>query len=383
MGAKRRVKQKALANIVANNLKRVDPKPILKKTTPKSNKTESKALLKKANENKKLKAKNVGFSDKQNDDDASKPLISFTKPTKENSIKTILARKRKSDVAEPKKSLSSIFKSSNSTNTNLLKNSLGTDNSNDKFVNKKAKIESSEKKSEVNDSKEVQLLQNNIDKNKSDNRFINKNKKTESFGNKFNKQNTESFGNKFNKQNTVSFDKDSRPNRNIKKDKFDRNKDSKKEFKEGHVHRGKISSLFGNNPTVPNIGQRFVKPVNEKVFSAEKFSELGIHAYAVSNLEQNMSITTMTTVQKKAIPVILSGSDVLVRSQTGSGKTLTYGIPIIEKLQSIKPNLQRSDGLKALIVVPTRELALQTYECFLKLIKVSFLIQKNYKKSIS
>ena len=84
-----------------------------------------------------------------------------------------------------------------------------------------------------------------------------------------------------------------------------------------------------------------------------------------------MQITKMTTVQQKSIPEILAGKDVLVRSQTGSGKTLAYALPIIESLQKVRPKLSRSSGLKALIIVPTRELALQTYECFLKLIKVS------------
>ncbi|XP_014223293.1 probable ATP-dependent RNA helicase DDX31 [Trichogramma pretiosum] len=136
-----------------------------------------------------------------------------------------------------------------------------------------------------------------------------------------------------------------------------------------HSKSGKISSLFGNNPIVPHIGQRFVRPIDEKVFTAEKFSDLNIHPHAVANLEQNFKITKMTTVQKKAIPVIMSGKDVLIRSQTGSGKTLAYALPIIEKLQSVRPKLHRKCGIKALVIVPTRELAQQTYNCFLKLVK--------------
>lgn len=132
---------------------------------------------------------------------------------------------------------------------------------------------------------------------------------------------------------------------------------------------GKISSLFGNNPDVPNIGQRLVKPVSESVFTKKNFDDLDIHPFMISNLKQNMQITNMTTVQQKAIPQILSGKDILVRSQTGSGKTLTYALPIVEFLHKIRPKLMRDSGLKALIIVPTRELALQTYECFLKLIK--------------
>lgn len=135
-----------------------------------------------------------------------------------------------------------------------------------------------------------------------------------------------------------------------------------------------MSSLFGHNPEVPNIGQRLVKPIEEKVFSASKFSDLGLHPFIVSNLEQNLNITTVTTVQKKAIPEIMTGRDVLIRSQTGSGKTLTYALPIIQSLQEIRPKITRSTGLIALIIVPTRELALQSYECFLKLVKVCFVV---------
>lgn len=84
-----------------------------------------------------------------------------------------------------------------------------------------------------------------------------------------------------------------------------------------------------------------------------------------------MSITKMTIVQQKAMPQIFSGKDVLIRSQTGSGKTLAYALPIVEFLHKVRPKLNRNSGLRALTVVPTRELALQTYECFLKLTKVS------------
>lgn len=79
----------------------------------------------------------------------------------------------------------------------------------------------------------------------------------------------------------------------------------------------------------------------------------------------------MTMVQRKAIPQILSSRDILIRSQTGSGKTLAYALPIVELLHKIRPKLSRNSGLSALVVVPTRELALQTYECFVKLVKVS------------
>lgn len=91
----------------------------------------------------------------------------------------------------------------------------------------------------------------------------------------------------------------------------------------------------------------------------------------VSNLDQNLGLHKLTTVQQKALPVVLSGKDALIRSQTGSGKTLVYALPIVEALQAVRPKISRADGVQAIVVVPTRELALQTYEWFIKLVKVS------------
>ncbi|XP_063831577.1 probable ATP-dependent RNA helicase CG8611 [Ostrinia nubilalis] len=130
-----------------------------------------------------------------------------------------------------------------------------------------------------------------------------------------------------------------------------------------------ISSLFKNNPDVPKIGQRAVKPLTEKVFAGRTFADLDIHPHSVANLQQNLGLNELMTVQQKAIPVILQGRDVLIRSQTGSGKTLAYALPLIEGLQAIRPKINRHDGIRAVVVVPTRELAVQTYELFVKLVK--------------
>ncbi|RVE43265.1 hypothetical protein evm_012095 [Chilo suppressalis] len=130
-----------------------------------------------------------------------------------------------------------------------------------------------------------------------------------------------------------------------------------------------ISSLFKNNPDVPKIGQKAVKPLVEKVFAGTTFADLDIHPHSVANLQQNLSLKELMTVQQKAVPVILQGRDVLIRSQTGSGKTLAYALPVIEGLQAIRPKINRHDGVRVVVVVPTRELAVQTYELFVKLVK--------------
>jgi ATP-dependent RNA helicase DDX54/DBP10 len=55
-------------------------------------------------------------------------------------------------------------------------------------------------------------------------------------------------------------------------------------------------------------------------------------------------------IQKKAIPAILQGRDIIVASKTGSGKTLTYLLPMINKLQCHSPIV----GARGLILIPTR-----------------------------
>lgn len=61
---------------------------------------------------------------------------------------------------------------------------------------------------------------------------------------------------------------------------------------------------------------------------------------------------------------------------------MAYALPIIEGLQAIRPKINRHDGIRVIVVVPTRELAVQTYELFVKLVKVFFIIliiSKNFQ----
>ncbi|CAM3402848.1 DEAD/DEAH box helicase [Marinicrinis lubricantis] len=83
-----------------------------------------------------------------------------------------------------------------------------------------------------------------------------------------------------------------------------------------------------------------------------QFSSLGIRQELIEALRIG-GITSATPVQLQAIPVILSGKDTMAQAQTGTGKTLAFVLPILEKIQLDKPYIQ------ALIVTPTRELAIQ------------------------
>ena len=129
-----------------------------------------------------------------------------------------------------------------------------------------------------------------------------------------------------------------------------------------------ISSLFNHNPEIPTIEQSEFEPAKEEVFSAKTFDQLNLSPHLVKNLS-DLGLTTLTTIQSKALPVIMGGKDALIKSQTGSGKTMTYAIPIMQKLGSATPKIDRKSGCFALVIVPTRELAVQSYEWFQKLCK--------------
>ncbi|PBC28890.1 ATP-dependent RNA helicase [Apis cerana cerana] len=320
---KKRIKQKSLGTIVAKKLKESNQN----QSSVIQNELKVKPQINNIHEDpqqriSKVEAykNNIETSNKINDI-SNNPIISFTKTTKENYGKTILARKRKIIDTNSKRTLSSIFSRQSESEDVSLLNSL-----------KKIQQEQSEKKDQKESNEESKKISSSSEK--------------------------------------MNFDK-KKKKKQIEKFKTDNdnNIEDDKNIHFSHKSLGKISSLFGHNPEIPNIGQRLVKPINEPIFTGTTFTDLNIHPFMISNLEQNMHITKMTTVQQKAIPQIFSRKDVLVRSQTGSGKTLAYALPIVECLHKIRPKLNRNSGLKALIVVPTRELALQTYECFLKLIK--------------
>jgi ATP-dependent RNA helicase DDX31/DBP7 len=95
--------------------------------------------------------------------------------------------------------------------------------------------------------------------------------------------------------------------------------------------------------------------VKESVFSSSAISKLALSAHLIDCLEKRFKLTTLTLIQEKTIPHILAGKDCFVKSQTGSGKTLAYAIPIVQHLQSLQPKLKRTDGIQALVLVPTRE----------------------------
>lgn len=88
------------------------------------------------------------------------------------------------------------------------------------------------------------------------------------------------------------------------------------------------------------------------------FNELNL-IQPIANALKDTGYSTATPIQAAAIPQILGGNDLIGCAQTGTGKTAAFAIPILQRLHT-SPNNTR--GIKALILTPTRELALQIEE---------------------
>ncbi|GAW25780.1 putative ATP-dependent RNA helicase HAS1 [Rosellinia necatrix] len=100
---------------------------------------------------------------------------------------------------------------------------------------------------------------------------------------------------------------------------------------------------------------------------AEKFTELKLSEKTLQAIQEEMKFETMTPIQRRAIPPLLAGRDVLGAAKTGSGKTLSFLIPAIEMLHSLR--FKPRNGTGVIIVSPTRELALQIFQVATELMK--------------
>ncbi|OII76724.1 DEAD DEAH box helicase family protein [Cryptosporidium andersoni] len=97
------------------------------------------------------------------------------------------------------------------------------------------------------------------------------------------------------------------------------------------------------------VGDKFTNPCK----SFEDIMKYGVPSWIIDNIRDILKYKKPTPIQAQVIPLILSGSDILAQSPTGSGKTLSYLLPILGKLTN------ESTYCKSLILSPTRELAQQ------------------------
>ena len=102
-------------------------------------------------------------------------------------------------------------------------------------------------------------------------------------------------------------------------------------------------------------------PLSQKV----AFSALALSAATLKGLDVS-NFTIMTDIQNACIPHALIGRDILGAARTGSGKTLAYLVPLLEALY--RARIRRpTDGLGAIVLAPTRELAVQIFSVLQKI----------------
>ncbi|KAL3427236.1 ATP-dependent RNA helicase dbp4 [Phlyctema vagabunda] len=112
--------------------------------------------------------------------------------------------------------------------------------------------------------------------------------------------------------------------------------------------------------------EKLSKAVSELDIKAEikDFSDLPLSETTSKGLDAS-HFKTLTDIQSKAVPLALKGRDILGAAKTGSGKTLAFLVPVLENLYRQK--WTELDGLGALIISPTRELAIQIFEVLRKI----------------
>ena len=89
------------------------------------------------------------------------------------------------------------------------------------------------------------------------------------------------------------------------------------------------------------------------------FKTLGLADTQLHTLDE-IGYATPTPIQIKAIPAVLSGRDVMAAAQTGTGKTASFTLPMLQKLDN--GNKVKANHVRALVLTPTRELAVQVAE---------------------
>lgn len=105
--------------------------------------------------------------------------------------------------------------------------------------------------------------------------------------------------------------------------------------------------------------QQAVNELDPKSATIKSFTDLPLSAATAAGLRSS-HFETLTDIQARAIPLALKGRDILGAAKTGSGKTLAFLVPVLECL--FRQQWTEYDGLGALIISPTRELAVQIFE---------------------
>lgn len=129
----------------------------------------------------------------------------------------------------------------------------------------------------------------------------------------------------------------------------------------------RVSSLFTSNQKIASVAENgtaapAAAPSNAPLQDHSTFAGLGLNERLVNHLTSYLGYRAPTEVQQRVVPALHAAQgDLFVQAQTGSGKTLAFVLPVVQRLMAEAPLIRRQDGLFALILTPTRELAQQIY----------------------
>ncbi|MFS7888033.1 DEAD/DEAH box helicase [Helicobacter pylori] len=107
-----------------------------------------------------------------------------------------------------------------------------------------------------------------------------------------------------------------------------------------------------NQPPLPT-------EIDDDAYHKPSFNDLGLKESVLKSVYE-AGFTSPSPIQEKAIPAVLQGRDVIAQAQTGTGKTAAFALPIIN-------NLKNNHTIEALVITPTRELAMQISDEIFKL----------------
>lgn len=142
---------------------------------------------------------------------------------------------------------------------------------------------------------------------------------------------------------------------------------SEKTGEKGGINNTYVSSLFTSQRVGPTLEETSTESVTHQPSNAplkddSTFLGLGLNEKLATHLTTSMKYVAPTKVQRAVVSkMIHSQQDYFVKAQTGSGKTLAFVLPIIQRLMAEPELITRSSGLFAIILTPTRELAVQIH----------------------
>ena len=121
--------------------------------------------------------------------------------------------------------------------------------------------------------------------------------------------------------------------------------------------------------TVPHVAPFVADPTRVSLVDDVRFTDFKI-SDSLKNRLASAGFVTPTPVQAKAIPPALEGADILATASTGTGKTLSFLIPMIERMDanSVPSTKGKRGPIRALILLPPRELAMQVLDAYWKLV---------------